>query len=79
MSLRMLTNLRLADLRLITAQQRSTGQNMTSDLYCVPWVLQWTGYQLMAAHVAHLAEVGNMKPTVCPVGCLAPSVSSAHN
>jgi hypothetical protein len=32
-SLRMLTNLRLADLRLTTAQQRSTGQNLPSDLY----------------------------------------------
>jgi hypothetical protein len=32
-SLRMLTNLRLADLRLSTAQQRSTGQNLLSDLY----------------------------------------------
>jgi hypothetical protein len=32
MSLRMLTNLRLADLRLTTAQQRSTGQNLPSDL-----------------------------------------------
>jgi hypothetical protein len=29
----MLTNLRLADLRLTTAQQRSTGQNLPSDLY----------------------------------------------
>jgi hypothetical protein len=29
----MLTNLRLADLRLTTAQQRSTGQNLASDLY----------------------------------------------
>jgi hypothetical protein len=33
-SLRMLTNLRLADLRLTTAQQISTGQNLPSDLYC---------------------------------------------
>jgi hypothetical protein len=32
-SLRMLTNLRLADLRLTTAQQRTTGQNLPSDLY----------------------------------------------
>jgi hypothetical protein len=31
--LRMLTNLRLADLRLTTAQQRSTCQNQPSDLY----------------------------------------------
>jgi hypothetical protein len=31
--LRMLTNLRLADLGLITAQQRSTDQNLPSDLY----------------------------------------------
>jgi hypothetical protein len=30
-SLRMLTNLRLADLRVTTAQQRSTGQNLPSD------------------------------------------------
>jgi hypothetical protein len=29
----MLINLRLADLRLTTAQQRSTGQNLPSDLY----------------------------------------------
>jgi hypothetical protein len=28
-----LTNLRLADLRLITAQQRCTGQNLPSELY----------------------------------------------
>jgi hypothetical protein len=33
MSLRMLTNLRLADLRLTTAQQRTIGQNLLSDLY----------------------------------------------
>jgi hypothetical protein len=32
-SLRILTNLRLADLRLTTAQQRSTGQNLESDIY----------------------------------------------
>jgi hypothetical protein len=30
----MLTNLRLADLRLTTAQQRTTGQDLPSDLYC---------------------------------------------
>jgi hypothetical protein len=29
----MLTNLGLADLLLTTAQQRSTGQNLPSDLY----------------------------------------------
>jgi hypothetical protein len=29
----MLTNLRLADLRLTTAQQRTTGQNLPPDLY----------------------------------------------
>jgi hypothetical protein len=29
----MLTNLRLADLRLTTAQQRTTGQNLPSELY----------------------------------------------
>jgi hypothetical protein len=33
MSLRMLTNLRLSDMRLTTAQQRSTGQSLPSDLY----------------------------------------------
>jgi hypothetical protein len=33
MSLRMLANLRLADLRLTTAQQRSTGRNLPFDLY----------------------------------------------
>jgi hypothetical protein len=33
MSLRMLTNLRLAGLRLTTAQQRSSGQNLPSDVY----------------------------------------------
>jgi hypothetical protein len=33
MLLPMLTNFRLADLRLTTAQQRSTGQNLPSDLY----------------------------------------------
>jgi hypothetical protein len=31
----MLTNLRLADLRLTTAQQRSTGQNLPFDMYSV--------------------------------------------
>jgi hypothetical protein len=34
-SLRMLTNLRLADLRLATAQQRTRGHNLLSDLYCI--------------------------------------------
>jgi hypothetical protein len=34
-SLRMLTNLRLADLRLTTAQQRFTGQNLPFDLYFI--------------------------------------------
>jgi hypothetical protein len=29
----MLSNYRLADLRVTTAQQRSTGQNLPSDLY----------------------------------------------
>jgi hypothetical protein len=33
MSLRMLVSLRLSDLRLATAQQRTTGQNLPSDLY----------------------------------------------
>jgi hypothetical protein len=33
MSLRMLTNLRLTDLRLTTTQQRSTGQDLPLDLY----------------------------------------------
>jgi hypothetical protein len=32
-SLRMLPNLRLADLRLATAQQRTTGQNLRAELY----------------------------------------------
>jgi hypothetical protein len=32
MSLRMLTNLRLADWHLATAQQRATGQNLPCDL-----------------------------------------------
>jgi hypothetical protein len=32
-SLRMLTSLRLANLRVTTAQQRTTGQNLLSDLY----------------------------------------------
>jgi hypothetical protein len=51
-SLRMLNNLRLADLRLTTAQQRSTGQNLPSDLYNsgiqprvrVPPAVHLTGY-----------------------------------
>jgi hypothetical protein len=34
--LRMFTNLRLADLRLTTAQQRTTGQHLQSDLYFCP-------------------------------------------
>jgi hypothetical protein len=34
-SLRMLTNLRLGHLRLTTAQQRTTGQNLPSSLYAV--------------------------------------------
>jgi hypothetical protein len=36
MSLRMLTNVRLADLRLTTAQQRTTGQNLPSEVYRQP-------------------------------------------
>jgi hypothetical protein len=32
-SLRMLAHLRLAELRMATAQQRSTGHNLPSDLY----------------------------------------------
>jgi hypothetical protein len=36
-SLRMIANLRLADLRLTIAQQRTTGQNLPSDLYTVMW------------------------------------------
>jgi hypothetical protein len=35
-SLRMLTSLRLSDLRLTTAQQRSTGHNLPFDLYHSP-------------------------------------------
>jgi hypothetical protein len=35
-SLRMLTNLKLADLRQTTAQQRTTGQDLQSDLYNIP-------------------------------------------
>jgi hypothetical protein len=35
-SLRMLTNLMLADLRLTTAQQRTIGQDLPSDLYGLP-------------------------------------------
>jgi hypothetical protein len=44
-SLRMLTNLRLADLRLNTAQQRSTGQNLPSDLYKL-WPFPITSVQI---------------------------------
>jgi hypothetical protein len=43
-SLRMLTNLWLSDLRLTTAQWRSTGQNLPSDLYMFEtrWlILRW--------------------------------------
>jgi hypothetical protein len=36
MSLRMLTNLSLAEFRLTTAQQRSTGQNLQSDMDWCP-------------------------------------------
>jgi hypothetical protein len=39
LSLRMLNNLWLADLRLTTAQQRFTGQNLPFDLYIVTIVL----------------------------------------
>jgi hypothetical protein len=35
--LRMLANFRVADLRLRTAQQSSTGENLPSDLYPVIW------------------------------------------
>jgi hypothetical protein len=42
-SLRMLANLRLADLRLTTAQQRSTGQNLPSDLYVFLTLVQFGG------------------------------------
>jgi hypothetical protein len=38
-SLRMLTNLRLTDLRVTTAQQRSTGWNLPSVLYFLVWSL----------------------------------------
>jgi hypothetical protein len=40
-SLRMLTNLRLADYRLTAAQQRTTGQNLPPDLYvcCELWYI----------------------------------------
>jgi hypothetical protein len=39
--LRMLTNLRLADLRPTTAQQRSTGQNLPSDLHSLGSSCLW--------------------------------------
>jgi hypothetical protein len=45
-SLRMITNLRFADLRLTTAQQRSTGQNLPSDLYCFPVLWFPRGWEL---------------------------------
>jgi hypothetical protein len=41
-SLRMLANLRVAVLRLTTAQQRFTGQNLPSDLYCCRAALPYT-------------------------------------
>jgi hypothetical protein len=59
--LRMLTNLRLADLRLTTAQQRSTGQDLRFDLYAAvlgkyPTVPRW-----IAGWVGSIAGVDNME------------------
>jgi hypothetical protein len=45
-SLRKLTNLRLADLRLTAAQQRSTSQNLPSDL-CTTYTLRSVGSGLI--------------------------------
>jgi hypothetical protein len=40
---RMLTNLRLSDLSLTTAQQRTTGQNVPCDLYHILQLCQGRG------------------------------------
>jgi hypothetical protein len=68
MSLRMLTNLTLADLRLTTAQQRSAGQNLPSDLYfptCQPRLEQVT-YDIQARYVtvSHISWLFHVKERI---------------
>jgi hypothetical protein len=53
-SLRMLTNLRLPDLRLTPAQQRTTGQDLPSDLYythipCIPCRVKNFNFSILSA------------------------------
>jgi hypothetical protein len=72
MTLRMLTNLRLADLRLTTAQQRSTGQNLPSELYHLCLVYVWNSQFLML----HKVESGK---ELLSAACLtALPVSTLH-
>jgi hypothetical protein len=64
-SLRMLTNLRLADLRLTTAQQRTTGQNLPPDLYRRSiTIVYWALRQKSAVWVLEVEVEVELLPTV---------------
>jgi hypothetical protein len=52
--MRMLTNLRLADLRLSTVQQRSTGQNLPSDLYVY---IDWSEESLNNGNITRFMDL----------------------
>jgi hypothetical protein len=68
----MLTNLRLADLRLTTAQQRSTGQNLPSHLYIgvvlIGNFLLKEVWQMLVTQMTREGEV-NLRPTVSRPVC----------
>jgi hypothetical protein len=55
--LRMLTNLKLADLRLTTAQQRSTGQNLPSNLLGPMWFMSLPSPQKVENIVRWVTEL----------------------
>jgi hypothetical protein len=67
-SLRMLTNLRLAFLPLSTAQQRTTGQTLPSYLYSVCLSHQSWARLLASQHCA--TENHRPNPAVLPVQCV---------
>jgi hypothetical protein len=58
-SLRVLTNLRLAYLRLTTAQQRTTGQNLPSGLYNTRLQHDYVGQQTFANDTAVVTMVSD--------------------
>jgi hypothetical protein len=71
----MLTNLRLADLRLTTAQQRSTGQNLPSDLYhhyknC-NWVRTRTCWNQLTPSCAFLPDGLSSLERLAPLACFS--------